>query len=153
MSVAHIFYSVLLLVTSIFSAGSASDLESTTNDNILLSISEQENLVEDVASKNVTEAEKNTTKPFLLSNGVRPLHYRLEIIPLLFDIEDVSSEYFGVSKFTAPGKVWIQLKCTDTTSNVTLHAHKDVTIDISKIKVPVPHSHCQMNDLISAFYY
>lgn len=78
---------------------------------------------------------KNLDKPFLLPLSIKPLHYKLEVTPLLFDVDTVDSFYHNTARFTAPGKVWIQFVCLMETANVTLHAFKDMKIETEKITV------------------
>lgn len=81
-----------------------------------------------------TNNEKSNHKIFLLPKTAKPLHYKLEILPMLFPVEDVASPYYNISRFSAPGKVLIQFVCLQKTSNITLHAYKDLKI-IEKIQV------------------
>lgn len=144
----HIAFSLLLLSFVSCSDSEFQVLKETSNEDITVDFSNDDILVttEIIDQSSVTEREqtdgssndsKKLDKPFLLPLSIKPLHYKLEVIPLLFDVDIhiVNSFYPNASRFTAPGKVWIQFVCLTETTNVTLHAFKDLKIETRKITV------------------
>lgn len=61
-----------------------------------------------------------------LPQTVIPTHYNVELQPILDD-------GFG-PRFTAPGKVWIDVTCQNATNRITLHA---LTLSIMESSVKV----------------
>lgn len=80
--------------------------------------------VESVDKLNV--ATNRNEESYRLPLSVQPVHYDLEIRPIL---DGAPSE-----KYTAPGRVTIRVKCHEQTSSITLHS-KDIEIEHDQITV------------------
>jgi hypothetical protein len=65
-------------------------------------------------------------KDVRLPENVIPMYYKVELIPYVGQYEE--------KNFTIDGKVWIDLKCLQPTSKITLHL-KNITVLQEKVKV------------------
>lgn len=127
----NVFFSVLLVVKLVIANEIAVNVTSDDKNVVPTTTREVDNGTEAA----MDEKKLSTEKPFLLPLAVRPLKYKLEIVPLLWNFENFTSPYYNVSRFSAPGNVLIEIISLEETLNVTLHAAKDMQIDPTQIRV------------------
>jgi aminopeptidase N len=85
-------------------------------------------------SKNLEAIPSSSIAPrYRLPKTVVPVHYRLQLVPILDEIPSDTSQNY--TEFTAPGNVVIQVNCVEPGNKITLHKSSILTIDEDNVFV------------------